>query len=251
MMKKACIILFTGFLLLILQGCSPQQGNDSTNPNANSAKLAVASLESAQSKTVRAEGKSDCGVLSIVPNESEIIEQLGAPSVYGEAEDYSFKGSYTVFFKDNSGKETVIAKLDDLQIIQPQNAMMSLQKLSTVGTDIYCFIPQYRGASDVPVYFFGVEKNGDAFPFKIENNKAQESGNDKVLSDSTVVLSTTSKNFSPPFLKNKNLVVRAVYNIGEGQNYEIYNITFQADVKDHLLKYSFKERYDDPEAGVF
>ena len=57
------------------------------------------------------------------------------------------------------------------------------------GTDIFDFIPQYSEANDVLIYFFGITKDENAFEFRIENNQAQESGDTKALSDSTIVLS--------------------------------------------------------------
>ena len=250
-MKKVCTIIMSGLFLLTLISCSTKQTNILTTVDVTMTKQLEDALQNTQSKTVRAEGKSDYSVLSIVPDGTEVIEQLGAPSVYGEAEDYSFKGDYKTLFKDSNGKETVIAKMDDLQIIQPQNAVISLQKLKMGGTDIFYFIPQYSGSNDVLIYFFGITKDGNAFQFKIENNKAQEFGDVKALSDSTVVLSTTSKNYSPPTIENGNLVLRAVYNIGDGQNYEIYDVAFHVDMNDHVLEYISEQVYDDPETAIF
>ena len=250
-MKKVCIILVSGLFLLVLSGCSPNQMNNSAATEANRAKELDTALQNMQSKTVRAEGKSGYGILSIVPDGSEIIEQLGAPSIYGEAEGYSFKGDYKAIFKDNNGKESVIAKMNDLNIIRPQNAVISLQRLSMGDTDIFYFIPQYQGSNDILIKFFGMTKDGDAFEFKIENNKAQEAGDVKALSEWAFELSTTGKSYSPPAIENENMKLRAVYNIGEGQNYEIYNVTFHIDVKDRIFKYISKEVYDDPENSVF
>ena len=250
-MKKVCIIFMSYLFLLTLLGCSTKQINISTTTEANRAKESEAALQNTQSKTVRAEGKSGYGVLSIVPVGSEIIEQLGASSVYGGGDDYSFKGDYKVLFKDNNGNESVIAKLDDLNIIQPQNAVISFQKMSMGDTDIFYFIPQYQGSNDIPIKFFGVTKDGNAFEFKIENNKAQESEDVKALSEWAFELSTNSKDYSPPAIQNENLILRAVYNIGEGQNYVIYNVTFHVDMKDRIFKYITKEVYDDAEKAVW
>lgn len=242
-MKKALIILVLVFFLFAMWGCSSKWMDASTTKEVNNINQPEAVLQNTQSKTARAEGKSSYGVLSVVPKESEVIEQLGAPSVYGDASDYSFKGDYNIIFEDNSGKQTVVAEMDNLQIIQPDNATIDLNKLSMDDADIFYFIPQYRGANDVSIYFFGITKDGNAFEFKIENNKAQEYGDVNALSDSTIALSTNSKEYFPPTLKNENIILKAVYNIGEGQNYEIYNVTFHVDVKDRVLKYVSKEVY--------
>ena len=249
-MKKACIFLVSGFLLLFATGCSYMQKDIRASGGPDGTKHAGRASRNPDSKSVRAEGKSDFGVLSIVPSGSETIERLDAPSVYGEAGDYSIRGDYKVIFKDKKGREAVIAELDDLQIIQPQDTVMEIQKLTVDDADIFYFIPQYQGSNDIPVKFFGVTKDGNAFEFKIENNKAEEAGDIKALSEWAVELSTNSGNYAPPAAENGNILMRTVYSIGGGQDYEIYNVVFHADMEERVLRYISKEVYDSAEKAL-
>ena len=41
------------------------------------------------------------------------------------------------------------------------------QKLSMGDTDIFYFIPQYIGANDILIKFFGITKDGNAFEFTL------------------------------------------------------------------------------------
>lgn len=251
-MKKACISFFVSvFLLMAVTGCSILRTDIPASKKSNGIKNAGTALLNTDSKTVRAEGKSEYGILSIVPVGAEIIEQLDAPSVYGKAGDYSIKGDYKVVFKDRRGGETVIAKMDALHIIQPQNAVMNIQKLNMDDADIFYFTPQYRGSNGIPVKFFGITKDGDAFEFKVENNKAQEAGDAGALSEWAVELSTNSGSYAPPAIENENILMRTIYSAGGGQDYEIYNVTFYADIDSRTLKYIEKEVYDNGEKAVF
>ncbi len=191
--------------------------------------------------SIRAVGKSDYGTLTIKAVGAEETGQLGADSSFGKAEDYSFRGNYQIVFEDKAGTVKTICEIKDLSIIQPEKTPVNLKKLRVGETDIFYFIPEYAGSNDVTAYFFGVSKDGNAFLFNIESNKAQEFGDGKVLSNSTAILTMSSKEYTAPEVKGDNVFFKAVYNMGEGQNLILFHVTFKVDVKNRILYFVSKE----------
>lgn len=226
-MKKLYIIFIISILFLSLSGCSSKQTN----------KQYISS-----SSTIRAIGRSNYGELTIVSKDKENVEQLGADSCFGKASDYSFTGDYYVIFAAKDGNKIIIAALNKQKIIQPENSIIELNKLTMSNADIFYFIPEYSGSNDVSIRFFAITKEGKSFVFNIEDNKAQQFGDVNALSDSTAVLSTTSKMYSPPEIVGKDsIALTAVYDIGGDQNLKIYKVVFRVDIKNKLLKYVSKE----------
>lgn len=237
-MKKVWVVILMSIFVLNMLGHIPirvyAMMNEKSNPSGNF-------INHNKSNTVRAEGKSDYGTLEFISIGKEKVEQLGADSSYGKASDFSFTGNYKVIFKNSMGKKKLISRMNNLNVIQPYKTTIKLQKLKVDGTDIFYFVPKYSSSNDTDIYFYGITSGGEAFKFKIENNKAQEIGDEKVLSDSTAVLSTTCKEYSIPKISNgKNIVLTAVYNIGAGQNLKVYKVTFSIDVKNRTFKYVAK-----------
>jgi hypothetical protein len=225
-----------------LYGCSSEQISPPVSKETNQQQVSSDSTPNTKLNIVRARGRSNYGELSLACKDEEKVQQLGADSSFGKAADYSFTGDYDVIFKTEDGKKTAVTTLNDLTIIQPQNSVMKLNKLHIGDTDVFYFIPEYSGSNDVPIRFFGITKQKGAFQFSIENNKAQHFGDTKALSDSTVVLSTTSKRYTPPEIVGKgNIALTAVYNIGEGQNFKTYKVIFKVDMKNRIFKYISKK----------
>ncbi|MDF2987316.1 MAG: antirepressor regulating drug resistance protein [Eubacterium sp.] len=218
---------------------------DNSNDNLNVIKqneLNQYELNNNTKNSIRAVGKSDYGTIKIKAAGAEETGRLGADSSYGKAEDYSFRGNYQIVFEDNAGTVKTICEIKDLSIIQPEKTPVNLKKLRVGETDIFYFIPEYAGSNDVTAYFFGITKDGNAFLFNIESNKASEFGDEKILSNTTAILTMSSKEYTAPGVKGDNVFFKAVYNIGEGQNLTLFNVTFNVDVKNRVLKFVSKEK---------
>lgn len=102
--------------------------------------------------------KSNYGELTIVSKDKENVEQLGADSCFGKASDYSFTGDYYVIFAAKDENKIIIAALNKQKIIQPENSIIELNKLTMSNIDIFYFIPEYSGSNDVPIRFFAITK---------------------------------------------------------------------------------------------
>lgn len=111
-MKKTILIII---FILLIAGCSKTTVKNN-NPSLKKSSDASSSepLESNSNNliTPRAIGRANSGQILIIPEDSEKIEQLGAPSCLGEETDYSFKGKYKILFKDTENNVTQISDYD-------------------------------------------------------------------------------------------------------------------------------------------
>jgi hypothetical protein len=155
------IYMFILLSILTLAGCSTKTP-DSTSvaaPSKDSSSVAPSKMEA------RAIGTTSSGEVLIIPKKLEKIEQLGAPSCLGQAEDYSFKSDYEVTFKYNNGKISLITlpKIDT--IISPENKQIVLPTFTFQGFQAVVITPQYTDCHGIAFYLIGTNDNV-AFSFK-------------------------------------------------------------------------------------
>jgi len=119
---------------------------------------------------VRAMGETAFGEIVVISENQETSEVLGAPSCLGLAEDYRYKSSYQVIFKNKADKEQIISENEIKEIIAPNAEIIPLNKLSFKIIESLGFIPQYTDCHGVPFYLYGVTEQG-AFPFEFQTEQ--------------------------------------------------------------------------------
>jgi hypothetical protein len=154
---KLAVLLYM-LILLILNGCSKQSSVQQSEPNPSDAAI--------KHFQTRAIGEASFGKLTIVPTSLEEINKLGAPSCLGLADDYSIKATYQVNFETKVGSKT-ISTLNNLEIINPNNTALTINKIIMGGMELFYFIPRYTDCHEQELYFYGV-KDSNAFPITVE-----------------------------------------------------------------------------------
>ncbi|EFM08884.1 hypothetical protein PaecuDRAFT_4349 [Paenibacillus curdlanolyticus YK9] len=170
MMIRRITVLLILAGLLVAAGCSEKA---SDGPAVSGQSEVTDHLEAAvpsepdgslAQREPRAVGTTDRGKLLVIPTNDETIEQLGAPSCFGEAEDYAIEADYSVVFKDHQGEETVLALTEVHRFIAPGKEPIALQTLSFQGLQAVVIAPQYTDCHGVAFYLIGIDDSG-AYPF--------------------------------------------------------------------------------------
>ncbi|BBI33886.1 hypothetical protein [Cohnella abietis] len=107
------------------------------------------------------------GEVLVTPRSAETVENLGAPSCYGTAEDYSIKADYDVFFKSSDGKKRLIKLPEINTFIVPENKQIELPVLNFDAFQVVIIAPQYTDCHGVSFYMIGI-KDKVAIPFKFK-----------------------------------------------------------------------------------
>jgi hypothetical protein len=158
----------TAAVVLLATACSIVQQpakNSGTTPVEASA--APTTPSSHVPKTVpptvqksRAIGTSQFGKLEVMPTDSETVEQLGAPSCNGTAEDYQIKGKYKIQFMTTDHQLIELASPKITGFIQPKNEPVSIQKLTFADHDVFVLTPNYTDCHGITFYLVDVSKDG-------------------------------------------------------------------------------------------
>lgn len=108
-------------------------------------------------ETIRAQGITDEGMLSVIPLKKENMKQLGAPSCFGLDTDLSITGDYIVQYRSKDDTKEVVT-LKDMTFIQPTNDPVQMTRLSFQEADVFILAPQYRDCHGIEIYAFVVDQ---------------------------------------------------------------------------------------------
>lgn len=107
-------------------------------------------------ETIRAQGVTEEGRLSVVAVEKEKITKLGAPSCFGHEIDLSFTGNYSVRYGSH-GVTGEVTTLEDITFIQPSSAAVDMIRLPFQDADVFILAPQYKDCHGIEIYAFAVD----------------------------------------------------------------------------------------------
>lgn len=148
-------------------------------------------------ETIRAQGFTDEGRLSVVAVEQEKITTLGAPSCFGIETDMSFTGNYSVQYSTNQVTNEVTT-LGDLTFIQPTSAPVDMIRLPFQAADVFILAPQYRDCHGIQIYAFAVEhETGKAVQLRFQEELSvsytsyYRPGTEPMVKDNKLVLEST------------------------------------------------------------
>ncbi|MBT2763112.1 hypothetical protein [Paenibacillus sp. ISL-20] len=148
-------------------------------------------------ETIRAQGVTDKGRLSVVSVEKEKITKLGAPSCFGIETDLSFAGNYSVRYRSN-GVTDEVTTLDDLTFIQPTSAAVNMVRLPFQDADVFILAPQYQDCHAIQIYAFAVEHDtGKAVQLRFQEELSvsytsyYRPGTEPMVKDNKLVLQST------------------------------------------------------------
>ncbi|MGG4341866.1 hypothetical protein [Paenibacillus lautus] len=148
-------------------------------------------------ETIRAQGFTDEGRLSVVAVEQEKITALGAPSCFGIETDVSFTGNYSVQYSTNQVTNEVTT-LGDLTFIQPTSAPVDMIRLPFQAADVFILAPQYRDCHGIQIYAFAVEhETGKAVQLRFQDESLvsyfsyYRPGTTPMVKDNKLVLEST------------------------------------------------------------
>ncbi|MGG3281425.1 hypothetical protein [Paenibacillus solani] len=108
-------------------------------------------------ETIRAQGITEEGKLSVIPLEKENMKQLGAPSCFGLDTDLSITGDYIVQYRSKDDTNE-IATLKDMTFIQPTNDPVQMIRLSFQEADVFILAPEYKDCHGIEIYAFAVDQ---------------------------------------------------------------------------------------------
>jgi photosystem II stability/assembly factor-like uncharacterized protein len=166
---------------------------------------------------IRAVGLVKDGEITLTPTKQEKINKFDAPSCYGQENDYSIQSDYQVDYQQN-GKITHVTTLQQIEIIQPENEVIQIQKWNAGDVEILYFIPRYTDCHSQEFYLFGVQGK-QAFPITFE------------MGDRTLGYFDTFPH-ELPLMKGQQLYVKGGY--GAGMDYvNLYEFTF--DSRKHAM----------------
>jgi hypothetical protein len=214
------ILLFSTFILFSctnVTGPSVKPIHETTTPSIS---VPPQGDHESQSKP-RAVGQAKNGKVIITPTTKEKINKLGAPSCYGQEDDYSIQSDYQVDYQEN-GKIIHVTTLKQLEIIQSKNEVMQLQEWNAGDVEIFYFIPRYTDCHSQEFYLFGVERN-QSFPITFD------------MGDHIVNHFDTFTH-ELPLLKGQNLYVKGGYGAGMGY-VNLYEFTFDSSKHAMILQY--------------
>lgn len=211
------IVLVLIAINLLFYGCSDKVTSDKKTDlsniqevsTSNPAVLNKQNVEIKNDSPIRAQGVSKFGEIIVRASGEEEVKQLNESSSYGKASDYTFNGDYNIIFKNLSNNEEVIGTINRENIpviIQPQNNPIKLQKVILNENELFIFIPQYTGSNDVPLYIFGINRDGQAFQARFQINTNAEP------TDSFSIITTTSPKFLNPYAEGDKLIVNTLMN---------------------------------------
>jgi hypothetical protein len=118
-------------------------------------------------KIPRAAAKSEYGELYVIPDTTEKIDLLGAPSCMGRENDYRFEGAYRAYFQTSDGTATSLSATPIPVLIYPSLEQISISKLQFGTFEAFYFIPEYADCHGLTFYLYGANEEG-AFPFRFE-----------------------------------------------------------------------------------
>lgn len=154
-------------------------------------------VPSHKEETIRAQGFTDEGRLSVVAVEQEKITTLGAPSCFGIETDLSFAGKYIVRYSYNEITYEVTT-LDDLTFIQPTSAAVNMVRLPFQEADVFILAPQYQDCHAIQIYAFAVEHDtGKAVQLRFQDELSvsytsyYRPGTEPMVKDNMLVLQST------------------------------------------------------------
>lgn len=243
-MIKKFILWLLVFTILIFTGCNKEYNTPADKKNSSDSISKTSDQTSTitlSESIIRAKGESSYGELLILPQGNESINQLGVDSSYGKSTDYSFQCNYNVIYKNKNNEKEVIAKLEDLKIIQPQVSIIKLNRLESKDFDLFYFIPQYTGARSIDAYFFCITKDQTAFGFQFEFNKADANEFNNVLTNTTTLLPQTMKEYVSPELQDNNLITKTSLNINV-MDFKIFQVIYKLDLKNKVMLFVKREQ---------
>lgn len=175
-------------LFLVLIAAQLQVGNE---------KQQTAGGMEATAETIRAQGITDEGMVSVIPLERENMKQLGAPSCFGLDTDLSITGDYIVQYRSKNDMYEVAA-LKDMTFIQPTDDPVQMTRLSFQEADVFILAPQYRDCHGIEIYAFVVDqKTGRATQLQfqdeslISNTSYYRPGSIPVVKNNRLALEST------------------------------------------------------------
>lgn len=240
-MKKFVLYLFVFTILLFITGCNNTLDDKKSSSDSISKTTNQISTINLSENVIRAKGESIYGELLILPQEIESIDQLGADSSYGKSTDFSFQSNYNVIYKNKNNEIKLIAKLEDLKIIQPLNSIIKLNKLESKDFDLFYFTPQYTGARSIDAYFFCITKEQTAFEFQFEFNKADNNEFKNILTNTTTLLPQIMKEYVSPKLQDNNLITKTSLNTSV-MDFRIFQVIYKPDLKNKVIKFVKREQ---------
>ncbi|NIK71697.1 hypothetical protein FHT67_005174 [Paenibacillus sp. BK720] len=187
------LLILTVILMTMLTSCATHrmQDNESVNtensPSTSQLGDSTDTTESSETEgltdlskedlSVRATASHRAGQLIIQPKSHATVVSLGAPSCYGLETDLSWTGDYEAIWQPAAGGDPVkvMSFPEDLEIIEPTDAMISLQMITVGDADFFTYYPRYTDCHALEAYLFGV-KDGQVFPVTFEDEAGQLTG---------------------------------------------------------------------------
>ncbi|KOR88924.1 hypothetical protein [Paenibacillus solani] len=174
-------------------------------------------------ETIRAQGITEEGMLSVIPLMKENMQQLGAPSCFGLDTDLSITGDYIVQYRSKNATNE-LATLKDMTFIQPTDDPVQMIRLSFHEADVFILAPQYRDCHGIEIYAFAVNQGtGHAVQLQFQDES---------------LISNTSyyRPGSIPLVKNNRLVLESTEGPGgEGSpNYKPIRL-YQLDLENAVM----------------
>lgn len=218
--RKYLQVGFTGVLLLLVMLLAIQLPFDVEEQQR------AGDVPPHNEETIRAQGFTDQGRLSVVAVEKEKITTLGAPSCFGIETDQSFTGNYIVRYSYNEVTDEVTT-LDDLTFIQPTSAAVHMVRLPFQDADVFILAPQYQDCHAIQIYAFAVEHDtGKAVQLRFQ---------DKL----TVSYTSYYRPGTAPMVKDNKLVLQSTEGPG-GEGSPDYKPTrmYRLDLKQGIMEHT-------------
>jgi len=204
-----------GLLLLLIVIAAQLQVGDEKQQTAGGVE--------AIAETIRAQGITQEGMLSVIPLEKENMKQLGAPSCFGLDTDLSITGDYIVKYRSKNEMYEVAA-LKAMTFIQPTDDPVQMTRLSFQEADVFILAPQYRDCHGIEIYAFAVnQRTGHAVQLQFQ--------------DETLISNTSYyRPGSIPLVKNNRLVLESTEGPGgEGSpDYKPIRL-YQLDIENAVM----------------
>ncbi|MEC0306964.1 hypothetical protein P4H67_09360 [Paenibacillus lautus] len=174
-------------------------------------------------ETIRAQGVTDRGRLSVVAVEKEKITTLGAPSCFGLETDLSFTGNYSVRYPSH-GVTGEVATLEDITFIQPTSAAVDMIRLPFQDADVFILAPQYKDCHGIEIYAFAVDhETGHAVQLRFQE--------EMMVSDTSYYRPGTI-----PMVKDNKLVLESTEGPGgEGSSDSKLTRTYRLDLRQNAM----------------